>query len=196
MKGTIYRKCLDGANPKEVDQPDRNPSGTLTQNGLFADAVAGYKKGASPAERVRVYEKIRSGIWVYNGLFELVDCWTEQSGSRRVFKFKLQMINNEAPEAPLASAALARPPTSTLITSSPTRRGVPRKIPETFRSCVGGTTWLSGTESSSSKVFFSARRILSSQAGSNPFGKFSTLPYFSALTNPTSCTVIIQYAWL
>jgi hypothetical protein len=28
---------------------------------------------------------------VYNGLFELVDCWTEQSGGRKVFKFKLHL---------------------------------------------------------------------------------------------------------
>jgi len=105
-EGHDLPKMLNGANPKEVDQPDRNPSGTLTQNGLFADAATGYKKGASPAERVRVYEKIRSGIWVYNGLFELVDVWTEQSGRRRVFKFKLQIINSDSPEAPLASTAL------------------------------------------------------------------------------------------
>ena len=105
-EGHDLPKMLNGANPKEVDQPDRNPSGTLTQNGLFADAATGYKKGASPAERVRVYEKIRSGIWVYNGLFELVDVWTEQSGRRRVFKFKLQIVNSDSPEAPLASTAL------------------------------------------------------------------------------------------
>ena len=35
-------------------------------------------------------KKIRSGIWVYNGLFQLIDCWTEQSEGRKVFKFKLQ----------------------------------------------------------------------------------------------------------
>jgi len=105
-EGHDLPKTLNGVNPKQVDQPDRNPSGTLTQNGLFEEAVAGYKKGAFPAERVHVYEKIRSGIWVYNGRFELVDCWTEQSGRRREFKFKLRMISNEAPEAPLASAAL------------------------------------------------------------------------------------------
>ena len=48
------------------------------------------KEGIAPPERVRVYEKIRSGIWVYNGLFQLIDWWTEQSDGRKVFKFKLQ----------------------------------------------------------------------------------------------------------
>jgi hypothetical protein len=76
--------------PKRVDQPERNPGGSLTQNGLFAEAVRRYKKGIVPAEHVRVYEKIRSGIWAYNGLFELIDCWIEQSGERKVFKFKLR----------------------------------------------------------------------------------------------------------
>jgi 5-methylcytosine-specific restriction endonuclease McrA len=78
-----------------VDQPGRNPGGSLTQNGLFAEAVRRYKEGAAPPERVRVYEKIRSGIWAYNGLFELVDCWTEQSGGRNVFKFKLQLVGTD-----------------------------------------------------------------------------------------------------
>jgi hypothetical protein len=82
-------------HPKKVDQPEWNPGGSLTQNGLFAEAAQKYKKGLAPPERVRVYEKIRSGIWVYNGLFELIDCWTEQSGGRKVFKFKLRLAATE-----------------------------------------------------------------------------------------------------
>jgi HNH endonuclease len=42
---------------------------------------------------VRVYEKIGPGIWVYNGLFRLVDAWQEQSEFRNVFKFKLDLID-------------------------------------------------------------------------------------------------------
>lgn len=42
---------------------------------------------------MRVYEKIRSGIWVYNGLFELIDAWLERSENRSVFKFKLNLTN-------------------------------------------------------------------------------------------------------
>jgi hypothetical protein len=82
-------------DPKKVDQPERNPGGSLTQNGLFAKAAQQYKEGLTPPESVRVYEKIRSGIWVYNGLFELVDCWTEQSGGRGVFKFKLRLAGTD-----------------------------------------------------------------------------------------------------
>ena len=89
-EGHDVARTREVPNPKKVDQPKRNPGGSLTQNGLFAEAVQKYKQGTAPPERIRVYEKIRSGIWVYNGLFELIDCWTEESGNRKVFKFKLQ----------------------------------------------------------------------------------------------------------
>jgi hypothetical protein len=94
-EGHDISRTVSGPHPKQVDQPERNPGGSLTQNGLFVEAVRKYKEGAAPPERVRVYEKIRSGIWAYNGLFELVDCWTEQSGNRKVFKFKLQFASTD-----------------------------------------------------------------------------------------------------
>ena len=79
-------------NPKEVDQPERSFAGTLTQNGKFHQAAQDYKKGLRPAEIVKVYEKIRDGIWSYNGFFELVDSWIDNDGKRHVFKFKLLAI--------------------------------------------------------------------------------------------------------
>jgi 5-methylcytosine-specific restriction endonuclease McrA len=94
-EGHDVAKSADGPHPKQVDQQERNPGGSLTQNGFFAEAARKYKEDIAPAERVRVYEKIRSGIWVYNGLFELIDCWTEQSGDRKVFKFKLRVASIE-----------------------------------------------------------------------------------------------------
>jgi hypothetical protein len=83
---------LGGPNPKIVDQPMYNPSGTLTQNGLFYHAVLKFKEDNDKFELVRVYEKIHSGIWTYNGLFKLVDAWQETNNNRHVFKFKLEMI--------------------------------------------------------------------------------------------------------
>jgi hypothetical protein len=80
-----------------VDQPHRTPNGSLTQNGFFADAVEKYKQGFAPPELIRVYEKIHAGIWVYNGVFKLVDCWKEHSGARTVFKFKLE-LTDKVPE--------------------------------------------------------------------------------------------------
>lgn len=82
-------------DPKRVDQPEVNPGGSLTQNGLFAQSARQHKAGDSHPEKVTVFEKIRSGIWVYNGIFELVDCWTETSGLRRVFKFKLRISGED-----------------------------------------------------------------------------------------------------
>jgi hypothetical protein len=80
----------NGPDPKKVDQPESNPGGSPTQNKLFSDSAHRFKSGSDSAELVRVYEKLRSGIWVYNGLFELVDAWKETSGNRNVFKFKLR----------------------------------------------------------------------------------------------------------
>jgi hypothetical protein len=81
--------------PKQVDQPERNPGGSPTQNGLFAEAARRHKEQNTPPDLVRVFEKIRQGIWVYNGVFELIDYWTETSGTRRVFKFKLRLIGSD-----------------------------------------------------------------------------------------------------
>jgi len=82
-----------GQNPKTVDQPYKNPGGSLTQNGLFYEATLKYKRGETEPELVKVYEKIKSGIWVYNGLFKLIDSWKEVINARKVFKFKLQLID-------------------------------------------------------------------------------------------------------
>jgi hypothetical protein len=81
--------------PKQVDQPRLTPGGTLTQNGKFFEAAHAYREGKRPPERVRVYEKLRQGIWSYNGVFHLVDAWQELSGGRTVFKFKLAAVEGE-----------------------------------------------------------------------------------------------------
>lgn len=81
--------------PKTVDQPYRTAFGTLTQNGRFHEAAQGYKDGLRSPERVRVYEKLRQGIWSYNGVIHLVDSWQEDDGNRKVFKFKLVAVEGE-----------------------------------------------------------------------------------------------------
>ena len=102
-EGHDVARTEDTPHPKSVDQPERNPGGSLTQNGLFAEAARKYKEGIASPERVRVYEKIRSGIWVYNGLFELIDSWTEQAGGRKVFKFRLQFAGLDERDRPVAA---------------------------------------------------------------------------------------------
>jgi HNH endonuclease len=83
----------NGPNPKGMDQPMQNPGGGLTQNGLFYGAANNFKAGKGSPEIVKVYEKIKTGIWAFNGLFMLVDAWTEQSNARQVFKFRLELID-------------------------------------------------------------------------------------------------------
>ena len=88
-------RSLAVPDPKRVDQPERTSSGTLTQNGLFHRAALESKQGQRPPERVRVYEKLRQGIWSYNGVFHLVDSWRQQSNKRHLFKFKLLAVEAE-----------------------------------------------------------------------------------------------------
>jgi len=81
--------------PKAVDQPERTPGGQLTENGKFHRAARDAKRGTRAPERVRVYEKIKQGIWSYNGVFHLVDSWRESCDGRKVFKFKLVAVEGE-----------------------------------------------------------------------------------------------------
>jgi hypothetical protein len=104
-----------GPDPKTLDQPGCTPSGTLTQNGLFLAAALEHRKNGVPAEMVRVYEKLRTGIWTFNGIFRLVDGWSEKSHGRTVFKFRLEVD----PEAiPVVDAREPRLEQNRLIPSS------------------------------------------------------------------------------
>ncbi len=92
-EGHDVARIAGGPDPKKVDQPEFFSGSRPTQNGLFMAAVRRFKKG-EPAELVRVYEKIRAGIWVYNGTFRLIDGWTQPTGRRKVFKFKLELAED------------------------------------------------------------------------------------------------------
>ncbi|MHB8995397.1 MAG: HNH endonuclease [Armatimonadota bacterium] len=83
------------SNPKMVDQPMHTPKGTLTQNGRFYEAARAHARGEAEAELVRVYEKIKDGIWVYNGIFRLIDARRAADDGRKVFKFKLELTDLE-----------------------------------------------------------------------------------------------------
>ena len=85
----------EARDPKAVDQQPRTPRGALTRNGLFYGAAKLHQEGKADAELVRVYEKVKQGIWVYNGLFKLLDAWTEKDAgaNRNVFKFRLEIAD-------------------------------------------------------------------------------------------------------
>jgi HNH endonuclease len=93
-----------GPDPKTVDQPMKSPTGSLTQNGQFYAAALAAKAAKAPPERVRVYEKIRAGIWAYAGLFHLVDAWLEDRSGRQVFKFRLQVVDDPSLPLPVREA--------------------------------------------------------------------------------------------
>lgn len=82
-------------SPKQIDQPMFSPVGSLTANGKFHEAARDYKQGLRQAELVKVYEKVLSGVWVYNGYFRVVDAWQQWDGTRNVFKFKMEFSDKE-----------------------------------------------------------------------------------------------------
>jgi hypothetical protein len=84
----------DGHNRGRIaheDQPDKLPNGKLTQNGLFVRAVDNFKKGVSPPELVKVYEKILPGVWSLKGYFDLIDYNIVHDGRRKVFRYILRL---------------------------------------------------------------------------------------------------------
>ncbi len=98
----------NSADTTLVDQPRTLPTGSLTQNGKFHEAAQWYKEGRRSAERVRVYEKLRDGVWADNGWFLLVDSWRESDGKRSVFKFKLLAVDDPPAEGESDNAAERR----------------------------------------------------------------------------------------
>jgi hypothetical protein len=83
-------------NPKKEDQSEINPSGTLTQNGLFKSAVELYKSGMQEPEKVKVYEKIVDGVWSQKGFFDLIDCKIAHDGYRKTFHFILRLSPDQS----------------------------------------------------------------------------------------------------
>ena len=80
-------------DPKEEDQPLTTPKGTLTENGKFFTAAQSFKmRLVADPHKVKVYEKIHSGIWSYKGFFNLVDAAIDTSNKRKVFKFYLKPV--------------------------------------------------------------------------------------------------------
>jgi hypothetical protein len=102
--------------PKALDQPLRTAYGTPTQNAKFHQAAQAYKHEQRPPEGVKVYEKCRPGLWLYRGLFHLVDSWQQSDGERQVFKFKLVAVDEKDDD----NQPLELPPRP--------RRSIPRAI--------------------------------------------------------------------
>ena len=89
-KSTQYDKKL-------VDQPSHTTTGKLTENGKFLKAVDDYKTYKRSAAKIQVYRKIKPGVWVDMGFYELIDGYQRYSGARNVFKFLLKPIYDYDP---------------------------------------------------------------------------------------------------
>lgn len=97
---TIFYEGHDvpGDKTKRLDQPIAYPSGALTQNGLFKDAVNRAKKtGLYPL--VKVYEKLQMGIWTYRGLFEMKSCDYLDRMGRKIFEFTFTITDQNLEKA-------------------------------------------------------------------------------------------------
>lgn len=104
----------DDINPKLIDQPSVTPNGRPTQNALFLRAATEYASGTRGPELVKIYEKIRDGIWAYNGTFQLVQAFTESDRKRSVFKFRLRLVDESIAEQ--------------AVPELPVERGIPSAI--------------------------------------------------------------------
>jgi len=92
-----YKNHTD-KDPYTVDQPRHTPNGKLTDNGKFEKAALDFKEGNEKAEIVRVYEKIKDGVWSFNGIFKLVDAYEKEVNGRSVFKFILTLTDKPMDE--------------------------------------------------------------------------------------------------
>ena len=96
-EGHNVKDVPGGPDPKAVDQPLTNPSGSLTENGKFYRDAIDFKTGKrNKAKLVKVYEKISKGIWSYKGFFELIDGDIVSDGKRKVFKFSLKPVEKKS----------------------------------------------------------------------------------------------------
>jgi len=94
-EGHDVSKRSYGHYPKHEDQPEKLPSGKLTQNGQFIEAVRKYKEGNQEPESVKVYEKIMAGVWSLKGFFDLIDYKVVRDGKRNVFRFLLRLSERQ-----------------------------------------------------------------------------------------------------
>jgi hypothetical protein len=89
-EGHDVPRSTENPIPKLVDQPLTTPGGGWTENGKFFRAAKDFKSGLiKKPELVKVYEKIKDGVWSYKGFFELIDAKMVHDGKRNIFKFHL-----------------------------------------------------------------------------------------------------------
>ncbi len=92
----VFRILKDlSYDPKNEDQPEKLPSGKLTQNGYFVKAAKDFKEKGIEPELVKVYEKVFPGVWSLKGFFDLIDYKTVHDGKRNTFRYILKLSDRE-----------------------------------------------------------------------------------------------------
>lgn len=93
----VSKKAYDhNHNPKTEDQPEKLPTGKLTQNGLFIKTIVDYMSKKCQPELVKVHEKVFPGVWSLKGFFDLIDYKIVHDGKRSVFRFILKLSDKSA----------------------------------------------------------------------------------------------------
>lgn len=106
-------------DPKIEDQPEKLPTGRLTQNGYFIKAVRDHKENETAPELVKVYEKVFSGVWSLKGFFDLNDYKIFNDGNRNTFRFILKLSDRGE-----ASVKISKNIEHTRLIPSDVKRGV------------------------------------------------------------------------
>ena len=78
-------------DPKAEDQPEKLPSGRLTQNGYFIKAAKDHIENRMTPELVKVYEKVFPGVWSMKGFFDLINYKIFNDGKRNTFRYILRL---------------------------------------------------------------------------------------------------------
>jgi len=89
----LNKRYCSGKDSNTLEQQFFLLSGKLTKNGKFDKAANYFKDGFQQSEKIRAYQKIKSGIWSFNDVFDLADVAQEKSNNRIVHIFKLILTN-------------------------------------------------------------------------------------------------------
>jgi len=98
-EGHDAKNVQGGPDPKSLDQPLHYPSGNLTQNGKSYEAARRAAAGQGAPEKVRVYEKLDTGVWSDKGIFDLIDAELVQRSNRQVVDFHLRPTEDRSTNA-------------------------------------------------------------------------------------------------
>ena len=94
-EGHDVPRSKDLWDTKKLDQKLLHKS-WYTQNWNFFNAAHDFKEWKRLAEVIKVYEKIKSWIRVYNWKFSLLDARADDSSGRIVYKYKLKIIEQNS----------------------------------------------------------------------------------------------------